>query len=203
MAFSAISWATGTSGNPDIFTSSSTRSSDLSAFAKWTKAVEHSQKKQKNTCNDAFCPSQDWAQLIARGKQSGRSLETLKTINQALNKHEYVLDIVNWGQPDFWASPLQFALKNGDCEDYAIAKYMALKHVGFPASSMRIVIVQDENLHVIHAVLAVRLNQTNYILDNQVDQVISDTNIVHYRPVYSINEQYWWRHFPATKKHPN
>ena len=59
---------------------------------------------------------------------------------------------------------------------------------------MRLVILQDENLNVAHAILAVRLDDQNFILDNQVDAVLPDTQILHYRPVYSINESAWWLH---------
>jgi len=35
---------------------------------------------------------------------------------------------------------------------------------------------------------------SNFILDNQIQQVVKDTAIHHYIPIYSINETRWWRH---------
>ena len=59
---------------------------------------------------------------------------------------------------------------------------------------MRIVVLQDENLRVAHAVLVVYHQGRTYVLDNQITQVVTDDRIAHYRPIYSINEQSWWLH---------
>jgi predicted transglutaminase-like cysteine proteinase len=62
---------------------------------------------------------------------------------------------------------------------------------------MRIVVLQDLNLKVTHAVLAVDLDGKTWILDNQIKQVIDAERIRHYRPVYSVNEKGWWLHKKA------
>jgi predicted transglutaminase-like cysteine proteinase len=49
---------------------------------------------------------------------------------------------------------------------------------------------------VAHAVLAVYINGTIMILDNQARQVVRADSIRHYRPYYSINESSWWLHKP-------
>ena len=97
-------------------------------------------------------------------------------------------------QKDYWAKPAQFFNKSGDCEDYAITKYISLVHLGFDKKDMRIVIVQDLNLKVPHAVLVVYLDGKALILDNQIKQVVSASRITHYKPIYSINETKWWIH---------
>ena len=48
-----------------------------------------------------------------------------------------------WGVMDYWETPAEFFQKSGDCEDFAIAKYFALRDLGFPASQMRIVVLKD------------------------------------------------------------
>lgn len=118
----------------------------------------------------------------------------LESVNRYMNRSPYIVDPVNWGLPDFWATPDEFFLKDGDCEDYAISKYVTLKRLGVDPASMRLVILQDENLRVAHAVLAVEMDGTFQILDNQVDSVLPHDKILHYRPVYSINEGSWWLH---------
>jgi predicted transglutaminase-like cysteine proteinase len=55
-------------------------------------------------------------------------------------------------------------------------------------------VLQDTNLRVPHAVLAVANGEDILILDNQIQQVISHHDIVHYAPVYSIGEHDWWIH---------
>lgn len=120
--------------------------------------------------------------------------ELLFAVNLYMNKSTYIVDPVNWGIPDHWATPDEFFLKDGDCEDYAISKYVTLKRLGVDPDSMRLVILQDENLRVAHAVLAVEFEGNYHILDNQVDSVLTHDKILHYRPVYSINETAWWLH---------
>ena len=55
-------------------------------------------------------------------------------------------------------------------------------------------VLKDLNLKIGHAVLAVYLDDKILILDNQIKVVADSRRIAHYRPVYSINEQHWWRH---------
>ena len=59
---------------------------------------------------------------------------------------------------------------------------------------MRIVALQDLNLNTAHAVLVVYMGKKALVLDNQVATVVDATSIVHYRPIYSINEKHWWLH---------
>jgi predicted transglutaminase-like cysteine proteinase len=45
-----------------------------------------------------------------------------------------VSDLAQYGVTELWASPLTtFAAGAGDCEDYAIAKYVALRQAGMAA----------------------------------------------------------------------
>ena len=46
----------------------------------------------------------------------------------------------------------------GVCEDYAISKYISLLILRFNPDHMRIVVRQDLNLKILHAVLVVYLN---------------------------------------------
>jgi predicted transglutaminase-like cysteine proteinase len=105
-----------------------------------------------------------------------------------------VEDIVNWGVEDVWNTPYEMQQKGGDCEDYAISKYMSLRSIGVPEEDMRIQIVQDLNLGgIIHAILIVFVDDDVYVLDNQIKHIIRAVDIYHYKPIYSINETHWWR----------
>src|SRR5438128_9405500 len=66
----------------------------------------------------------------------------LGEINRAVNLAiRPVSDLVQYGQIDVWASPLAtFARGAGDCEDYAIAKFVALRRAGVGPNDLRIVI---------------------------------------------------------------
>lgn len=120
--------------------------------------------------------------------------EQLDAVNRYANKKPYVLDIDNYGLDDYWAVPKEFLYNNGDCEDYAITKMFSLRWLGFDQNALRIVVLQDTNLRIPHAVLAVADHDDIMILDNQISEVISHHEIVHYAPVYSINESHWWIH---------
>lgn len=63
---------------------------------------------------------------------------------------------------DVWKTPKHAALDGGDCEDYALAKYMLLKELGVNIKTMKIAIGENEKGEH-HAVLYV----VNEILDNR------------------------------------
>ncbi|WP_321395437.1 transglutaminase-like cysteine peptidase [Emcibacter sp.] len=177
-------------------------SRQLAAFKKWNGMIERHEaevepgRKRKGPCRVTInfrCPVDEWNDLIAGLKNKDLSLQ-LDQINRHMNKAPYITDIINWGVKDYWATLRQFFTKDGDCEDYAIAKYYSLKELGVPAENMRIVVVQDTNLDVAHAVLVVFDNEKTWILDNQIQYVVQEKTILHYKPLYSINEKAWWLH---------
>jgi predicted transglutaminase-like cysteine proteinase len=181
-----------------IFGYNESFSSNLRPFPKWTGMLKRNQSDkngQKGCTATKFekCDLKEWESFLQKNKTKSFE-QKLKSVNNEMNKSTYILDIINWGIEDYWETPLQFFIRDGDCEDFAIAKYMSLKRLGVPEEKMRIVVLQDLNLNVVHAVLAVYNNDKAYILDNQIKQVYPHQKILHYQPVYSINEQGWWRH---------
>src|SRR5204863_10061112 len=55
----------------------------------------------------------------------------LGEINRAINLAvRPVDDLAQYGELDVWASPLATLMRGGDCEDYAIAKFVALRLAG-------------------------------------------------------------------------
>ena len=101
---------------------------------------------------------------------------------------------IGGGAKDYWAPPGQFFSKFGDCEDYAIAKFLTLRALGFTGDELRVVVVRDLNLKIGHAILAAYIDGKIYILDNQIKQAIAATTIRHYRRIYSVNEDGWCPH---------
>jgi len=97
-------------------------------------------------------------------------------------------DLAQWGKVDVWSSPLvTFNTGAVDCEDYAIAKYVALQMAGVPSEDLRIVAVLDLNGDG-HAVASVRLDGHWLILDNQQMAMVEDVNARSYRPRFVIDE---------------
>jgi len=102
--------------------------------------------------------------------RGSKEITRLALLNRSINRHRYVEDAVNWQRADYWEAPLEFLDRSGDCEDFAIAKYLALRAIGMPVSDMRIVVVRDQARNVMHAVLAVYLEGRALILNNLRDK---------------------------------
>lgn len=171
------------------------KSITFKTFKKWNGAMKRMAAEQSNLA--AFKKRfKDWIKVLdsLRGKDP---LTQVKAVNKLMNQSKYIQDNKNWGIKDYWASPGEFLNKFGDCEDYSIAKYMALKYLGHDPAKMRIVAVRDMNLKVGHAILAYYFKDRIVLLDNQIKIVVDSRKVRHYQPVYSINETAWWRHRPA------
>ena len=152
-------------------------------------------KVQQGGCRDG-CSYSSWGQMVTnlRGKPLP---EQLQGVNDFLNQAPYVVDQLNYGIDDYWSSPGEFFSRFGDCEDYAIAKFLSLRALGVPAANLRVVVVQDLNLKVGHAILAVFLSAGTLILDNQIMPVVRAESVHHYLPLFSLNETGLWLHRAA------
>jgi predicted transglutaminase-like cysteine proteinase len=191
---------------PQLFGSMETANTNLAPFKKWTGMLElyfqevqqdfDRKKSSPGSCRSSTfnrCHYEKWEKFIA--EQTGRDLmDQLKAVNRYMNSAAYIVDPKNWGVPDYWATPEQFFQRNGDCEDYAISKYLTLKRLGVPVAKMRLVVLQDLNLGIPHAILAVYHEDRIMILDNQIGDVVEQGTIRHYHPIFSINEEGWWLH---------
>lgn len=173
---------------------------NLAPFKKWTSALKRTRKQfavDDSECDKRSfhpCVVIEWKKLVTDLK-SDKFMDQLVAVNDWGNAHPYIVDQLNWGMNDYWETPYEFMTVNGDCEDYAIAKYFSLRALGIPAERMRIIIVQDQNLGgVIHAILGVHDDNKLWILDNQSDEVKQAASIYHYKPIYSVNENKWWRY---------
>jgi predicted transglutaminase-like cysteine proteinase len=181
-----------------------TRSENLKPFPKWTGTMQRfvDQKRIEDTDCDKIkyhpCVIIEWREMLE--SISSKSLrEQLEIINKWGNDHPYIVDQLNWGMEDYWETPYEFMTVNGDCEDYAIAKYYSLRALGISEDEMRVIIVQDFNLGgIIHAILGVYDGKELLILDNQIEQIMPALKIYHYRPIYGVNENWWWAYYPKS-----
>lgn len=213
----SLLWLVGTSvpisaQTTGLFGSREIASTNMKSFDKWTDLWRrHNLQRAESATEDplpssverncrgrnrAKCSREAWETFLSEQQHADAAptIELVNAVNRYMNRSPYIVDPVNWGIPDYWATPDEFFLKDGDCEDYAISKFVTLKRLGIDPNLMRLVILQDENLRIAHAVLAVEVDGVFHILDNQVDTVLPHTQILHYRPVYSITEGGWWLH---------
>ena len=114
----------------------------------------------------------------------------LGEINRAINLAiRPMSDLAQYGEIDIWSSPLvTFASGAGDCEDYAIAKFVALRQAGISPEDLRIVIMRDTIGGEDHAVAAVRLDGHWLTLDNRRMGMIEDADVRNYRPLFVIDQ---------------
>ncbi len=134
-----------------------------------------------------------WRKIIFAAKGLSRR-EQLVMVNKFFNSWPYKYDQELYGVSEYWASPTEFLRRSGDCEDYSIAKYFALKELGFKMDEMRVVILRDDIRNIGHAVLVVYEEEDILVLDSLSDLVLSDSKYKHYIPQYSMNEGKRWAH---------
>jgi predicted transglutaminase-like cysteine proteinase len=114
----------------------------------------------------------------------------LGEINRAINLAiRPMSDLPQYGEIDVWSSPLAtFYRGAGDCEDYAIAKFVALRLAGISPNDLRIVVMRNIILGEDHAVAAVRLDGHWMMLDNQRMAMVEDAYIRNHRPLFVIGQ---------------
>jgi predicted transglutaminase-like cysteine proteinase len=98
-------------------------------------------------------------------------------------------DEVQWGVADHWSPPFEtLQTHRGDCEDYAIVKYVALLQAGMSPDAVRIVILRNLLPNEDHAVVAARVDGQWLILDNRRLALVQDTKMVRCIPKFVLDE---------------
>ena len=127
--------------------------------------------------------------IDAAGQETGRA--RIGAINRAINLAiRPVRDNTQFGVADVWQTPLMtFASGSGDCEDYAIAKYVALRAAGIRADDLKFVIVRNDALDEDHAVTAARIDGEWLILDNRKMLLLTDAQASEFKPLIALGEE--------------
>ena len=184
-----------------LFQSASFRG-NFDALPKWKRVLKKAEGEIRRfqTCSGQCPPgASSWRRIMAHARDR-QPLEQIRMVNEFFNKWPYRLDEEAYGVSDWWATPQEFLKISGDCEDYAIIKYFALRELGFAPGALRIVVLKDRIRNIGHAVLAVFLDGEVHVLDNMTDMVFPHTKYRHYVPQYSLNETTRWNHIPLAKK---
>lgn len=164
--------------------------------AKWTELQSRISIDEATlaTCRSGDGPcsaaARRFLSLIELGLQlQGRA--RLGVINRAVNLGiRPVSDWAQYGVDDFWASPLATMSSGaGDCEDYAIVKYVALGELGVAPSDLRLLIVHDAKHGANHAVVAVHHGSEWLILDNRTLIMANIESIQGYWPLFVLDHR--------------
>lgn len=113
--------------------------------------------------------------------------DQIKAVNAMINQYPYLSDQQNWGKSDYWATPVEFLKRGGDCEDFVITKFYSLRLLGIPRDRMEIHVVRDEPKDLAHAVLVVKTDAGDVVLDNQTDELHLAGTVDAYTPLLHID----------------
>jgi predicted transglutaminase-like cysteine proteinase len=116
--------------------------------------------------------------------------EKLKEVNIFFNRVGYGEDNEIYAKSDYWATPYEFLARDkGDCEDYVIAKYFALKELGIPANKMYFTYVRVEGYESAHMVLTYFETKQSMplVLDNLNKRLLPAAQRSDLKPVFNFN----------------
>lgn len=119
----------------------------------------------------SICRSYDWACAGATNTAAvgADALKVAAAVNRAANRTiRPVSDMDQYATSERWALP---TARGGDCEDYALFKKKALIEAGVSPDHLLIAAVLDHKRNV-HAVLVLRTDMGDFILDNLTDRVL-------------------------------
>lgn len=117
------------------------------------------------------------------------TMDKIREVNSLWNRRPWKGDIENWHLEDRWATPLEFCMKGGDCEEYATTKMLSLKELGVDCP-MRLVIGKKDGRG--HAVLVIQVEYWLYILDNESNLPVPDYQYRNFEPKDSMTEEKAW-----------
>ena len=151
--------------------------------------------------NIVLCPpaARTLLAIVAQGRaQTGRA--RIGVINRAINLAIHPMsDLAQWGVEDRWTAPLATLTTGfGDCEDYAIAKYVALMQAGVAAEDVQLIIVRDLARDGDHAVVAVRLDGHWIMLDNRWLALVDDREMRRIIPRFVLDHEGVKQFVPVT-----
>ena len=126
----------------------------------------------------------------------------LQEVNRFFNRNiRYTEDIQLWKKSDYWATPLEtLGMRAGDCEDYAIAKYLTLLNLGVPVNQLRLIYVKAQiggpqsKIFQAHMVLGYysSANAVPQIMDSLISDILPANKRPDLHPVFSFNSEGLW-----------
>lgn len=140
----------------------------------------------------------DWLQLVQTTSALGEE-ERLRRVNDFINRNiGFEDDNIVWQQSDYWATPLEtIGQGRGDCEDFAIIKYVSLRMAGVAERKLRLIYVKArlrnasgpiQQAHMVLAYYATP-NAEPLVLDNLDATIRPASARADLQPVFSFNSE--------------
>lgn len=116
--------------------------------------------------------------------------QIIAAVNRFFNQLEYSSDIETWQKKDYWASRLEFLGQGrGDCEDFAVAKFLTMMQLGVPEQKLFLTYVKavgyPEAAHLVVTYYQ-KPGTVPLVLDNYNKKILPATRRNDLIPVYSF-----------------
>jgi predicted transglutaminase-like cysteine proteinase len=149
-----------------------------------------------NFCRERTVECRPSGHFADRVQLTAAKFGELKEVNESVNDAVApTTDLDLYGKVEVWAYPVE----EGDCEDYVLLKRRILIERGWPESTLLITVVRDENNEG-HAVLTVRTDHGDLVLDNKQSEVLAwaDTPYTFVKQQSARNPLVWISLLPAS-----
>lgn len=143
----------------------------------------------------------DWRRMLQDANAQPEQAR-LERVNTFFNRRiRFEDDVLIWKASDYWATPLEtMGRKAGDCEDFAIAKYISLRLLGVPADKLRLIYVRAQiggpSSPISQAHMVVGYFPTPdaepLVLDNLIGEIRPAARRPDLFPVFSFNDAGLW-----------
>ncbi len=143
----------------------------------------------------------DWRRMLQDADAQPEQAR-LERVNSFFNRRiRFDDDALIWKTNDYWATPLEtMGRKAGDCEDFAIAKYVSLRLLGVPADKLRLIYVRAQiggpSSAISQAHMVVGYFPTPdaepLVLDNLIGEIRPAARRPDLFPVFSFNDAGLW-----------
>ena len=144
-------------------------------------------RQNPDKCHPSWIP---YGAIIDKARtQDGR--ERIETVNRGVNNAlKFQSDYSQYRQMDKWVSPLAtFQSGRGDCEDFATAKFVALRAAGMPFEDLWLLLGFDKAIRQHHMVPVVRLEGRWLVLENRTMVMFEDKDYPNFDPLFLINHE--------------
>lgn len=145
--------------------------------------------------------ARNWQAMLVHSQNQPEQQKILLVNAFFARNLRYRTDLQLWQQNDYWATPLETLGKGlGDCEDYAIAKYISLRALGVSDDKLRLIYVKAQiggpnsgrtQAHMVLGYFATT-NAQPLILDSLIPKVLPAAKRTDLSPVFSFNSQGLW-----------
>lgn len=142
-----------------------------------------------------------WRDLLAQSAVQPDATK-LRRVNEFFNRRVLFREDADiWGKADYWATPLETLGRGaGDCEDFAIAKYVTLQLLGVPVDKLRLTYVKariggpNSTLVQAHMVLSYypAPNDEPLVLDNLISDIRPASRRSDLTTIFGFNADGLW-----------